>query len=130
MRPWWLGPIPAVVDRLRTSARLAVLIVVLLIPGIGATISYTNVIGGQVDFARNELAGTVVVRQALRALSDTVGGRAPDLAALRAAVAAHPELMLETKLNAVTSAPTGTPAERLAAAVALGALITEAGNTS
>ncbi|WP_203905149.1 methyl-accepting chemotaxis protein [Virgisporangium aliadipatigenens] len=118
------------VDRLRTSARLAVLIVVLLIPGIGATISYTNVIGGQVDFARNELAGTVVVRQALLALSDTVGGRAPDLAALTAAVAEHPELMLETKLKAVRSAGTGTPAERLAAAVALGALITEAGNTS
>jgi methyl-accepting chemotaxis protein len=130
MRPWWLGPILAVVDRLRTSARLAVLIVVLLIPGIGATLSYTNVIGGQVDFARSELAGTAVVRHALVALSDTVGGRTPDLAPLKAAVADHPELALDGELNAVTSAGTGTPTERLTAAVALGALITEAGNTS
>lgn len=129
-RPRIVRPMTAIVDRLRTSARLGVLILVLLVPGIGATYSYIGQINGQVDFAASELSGTVVVRQALLALADTAGGRSPDLGPLRAAVDAHPELALAEEMAAVDDRAAGTPPERLALTGALAAVITEAGNTS
>jgi methyl-accepting chemotaxis protein len=117
----------AIVDRLRTSARLGVLVLVLLIPGIGATYFYIGQINGQVDFASSELSGTVVVRQALDAMAAAVGGDTPDLAALRAAAWAHPELALDEEFAAVEEKATAGPADL---AGALAALVTEAGNTS
>jgi methyl-accepting chemotaxis protein len=111
-----LRPILAVTDRLRTSARLAALVVVLLVPGIVAAVSYTRVIGGQIDFAVSERAGAELLRPALEALADTAAGRDPDLAALRDAASAHPEL-------GVTDVSDGSPG-------ALVDLITEVGNTS
>jgi len=110
-----LRPILAVTDRLRTSARLAALVVLLLVPGIVAAVSYTKVIGGQIDFAVSERAGTVVLRPALEALADVTAGRNPDLGAVRAAANAHPELGLKDI--------TGT-------AAALVDVITELGNSS
>ncbi len=124
-RPALLRPLLAVADRLRTSARLSVLSVVLLVPGLIAVYSYAGVIGGQVDFATLEQAGTVVVRPALVALSDTVAGHSPDLGPLHAAVTAHPELELEKVMSAVAGS-----GGRVSQATALAALITEAGNTS
>jgi methyl-accepting chemotaxis protein len=139
-RPWIVRPMTVVVDRLRTSARLGVLILVLLVPGIGATYSYIGQINGQVDFAVSELSGTVVVREALLALADTAGGGSPDLGPLRAAVDAHPELALTEELAAAEgkaagwvaggAAATATAQERLDLAGALVAVVTEAGNTS
>jgi len=124
-RPALLRPLLAVADRLRTSARLAVLSVVLLVPGLVATYSYAGVIGGQVDFATLEQAGTTVVRPALVALSDTVAGRSPDLDPLQKAVGAHPELKLEKVMSEVAGS-----GGRVSQATALAAFITEAGNTS
>jgi len=129
-RPWLVRPMTVAVDRMRTSARLGALILLLMVPSIGATYAYIGQINGQVDFARSELSGTVVVRQALLAMAATVGGVAPDLAPLRAAARAHPELGLADELAAVEAAATGTPAQRAERAAALAALITEAGNTS
>jgi methyl-accepting chemotaxis protein len=134
-QPWPLVPVLALTDRLRASARLAVLVVVLLIPGAFAATSYLGVIGGQLNFTSQEQAGTVVLPLALDALSDTVAGNKPDLAPLAAATAAHPELALDDALSAVTSAAATLPAalpvrQRVPLATALVALITEVGNTS
>jgi methyl-accepting chemotaxis protein len=124
-RPALLRPLLAVADRLRTSARLAVLSIVLLVPGLIATYSYAGVIGGQIDFASLEQAGTAVVRPALAALSDTVAGQSPDLGPLQKAVGEHPELKLEKVMSAVAGS-----GGRVSQATALAAFITEAGNTS
>jgi len=128
--PWLLRPVLMIVDRLRTSSRLGVLVLALLVPGVVATVSYTGVIGGQIDFATSELSGTVVVRQALTTLSETVAGTGPNLDALRAAARAHPELHLDKSLADLPDNSTGTPAARATLATALVALITDAGNSS
>jgi methyl-accepting chemotaxis protein len=109
-----LRPILAVTDRLRTSARLAALVVVLLVPGIVAAVSYIRVIGGQIDFAVSERAGTNVLRPALEALSDRIAGRQPDLTALREAARRNPGLVEVSGDSAADLAD----------------LITEVGNTS
>jgi methyl-accepting chemotaxis protein len=124
-RPALLRPLLVAADRLRTSARLAVLSVVLLVPGLIATYSYAGVIGGQVDFTTLEQAGTIVVRPALAALSDTVAGKSPDLSPLQAAVHVHPELKLDKVMSAVAGS-----GGRVTQAQALAAFITEAGNAS
>jgi methyl-accepting chemotaxis protein len=132
--PGVLRPVLAIAGRLRTSARLGVLIAVLLVPAVYATWSYVGVVQGQVAFSSAERAGLEVVRPALAAMAETVAGRPVPLDAVRAAVAAHPELSLTAKLDAVTTAAGGsaadTPAGRAALAAALADLVTEAGNTS
>jgi hypothetical protein len=121
----WLAPVLAVTDRLRTSARLAVLMVALLVPGLVATVAYTKNINGQIDFSADEQVGTKVVEPALLALADTVAGRTPDLTALKAAASANPSLELGKVMAAVDPA-----AARTDLAPALAAVVTEAGNTS
>jgi methyl-accepting chemotaxis protein len=127
--PLPLRPALAAADRMRTSLRLGVLVLVLMIPGIVATYGYTTESNSKINFSAAERNGTVVVRPALLALADAVAGRTPDLAALKNAVAQYPDLKLDAALAAVPSA-TGTAADRLALATALAALITEAGNSS
>ncbi|WP_238016392.1 methyl-accepting chemotaxis protein [Dactylosporangium sp. AC04546] len=122
--PVLLRPALWLSDRVRTSTRLAVLCVVLLVPGLGATWAYSSTIGGQVDFAADELDGTEVVHSALSAMTAITAGDAPDLAELRTVVGKHPKLELTEELGAIPSGG-GVPA-----ATALAALITEAGNTS
>jgi methyl-accepting chemotaxis protein len=124
-RPALLAPALWLADRVRTSTRLAVLCVLLLIPGLGATWAYTSSVNGQVDFTSAEVDGTEVVRPALDAMAELAAGRTPDLGPLRAGVAAHPGLALSDEMNAVAAAK-----DPLAAATAIAALITEAGNTS
>ncbi|GAA0725597.1 methyl-accepting chemotaxis protein [Dactylosporangium roseum] len=123
-RPALLAPVLWLSDRVRTSTRLAVLCVVLLVPGLGATYAYSTSVGGQVDFTGSEIHGTEVVRPALAAMVTITSGRAPDLAPLRAAVGDHPELNLGDELGAVPDGG-GVPA-----ATALAALVTETGNRS
>jgi methyl-accepting chemotaxis protein len=134
-RPWFLAPVLAVVDRLRASARLTVLVIVLLVPGVYAAASYLGAVGGQVHFTSMERAGTAVLPPALDALAGTVAGHKPDLGPLSAAASAHPELALDDVMATVTSAVSALPAspsaaQRVPAAEALVALITEIGNTS
>ncbi|HYJ75518.1 MAG TPA: methyl-accepting chemotaxis protein [Kineosporiaceae bacterium] len=135
--PAVLRPALALTGRLRTSARLAALIAVLLVPALYATWSFVTVIGGQVAFTQAERGGVQVLRPALAALATTVGqrdGARVDLSQLRAAAAAHPELGLGEKLAAVQKAAgapdAGTPAGRAATASALVDVVTQIGNAS
>jgi methyl-accepting chemotaxis protein len=120
-----LAPALWLADRVRTSTRLAVLSLVLLVPGLGATWAYTGSVNGQIDFTSAEVDGTEVVHPALDAMAELAAGRGPDLGPLRAEVAAHPDLQLADELNAV-----GAAQGLLPTATAIAALITEAGNTS
>jgi methyl-accepting chemotaxis protein len=128
--PVALRPVLAAADRMRTSVRLGVLVLVLMIPGIVATYSYTSEVDTKIAFSALERDGTLVVRPALLALADTVAGRDPDLGAIRTAAQRLPRLKLTDALAALPASAGSTPATRLAMADALSALITEAGNTS
>jgi diguanylate cyclase (GGDEF)-like protein len=134
--PSVLAPADAVVSRLRTSARLAVVVGLLLVPTVFANWAFAAVIGGQVAFTSSERAGVLVLRPALTALASTVAGRRADLTALHTAASAHPELLLDNQWEAVATAGdalgdgAGTPATRVAMAAALADLITQVGNTS
>ncbi|MGI5242898.1 methyl-accepting chemotaxis protein [Dactylosporangium sp. CA-139066] len=123
-RPRLLVPVLWLSDRVRTSTRLAVLVVVLLVPGLGTTWAYTGSVGGQIDFTAKERAGSEVVLPALTAMADVAAGRAPDLAPLRALVSEHADLNLNGRLAAIPAG--GGPA----AADAIAALVTDAGNNS
>src|SRR5690349_5034173 len=102
--PVWVRPVVALTERLRTSARLVVLILLLLAPALFASWAFAGVIGGQVSFAGSEREGLTVVRPALSALADAVQGKPVDLAELSQAVAAHPDLSAGDQMRAVKSA--------------------------
>jgi diguanylate cyclase (GGDEF)-like protein len=106
-RPRLLLPVLSVTDRLRTRSRLLVLVALLLVPSMLGAGSFALVIGGQVQFAEYERAGVRVVGPAVAAMAEAAAGRDPDLTALTAAVAAHPELHAEGALTAVAEAPDG-----------------------
>lgn len=133
-RPWILAPALMVTDRLRTSARLAAIMALLLVPGVTATWSFTSTINGQISFARSERTGVVVLRPALQALTTTVSGGTPDIDGLASVVQAHPELSVNTSLEAVRTATRGqalsTPTGRADAAAAIVTLISDVGNNS
>ncbi len=130
--PWWLVPALFVSDRLRTSARLLALVLVLLVPGVLAIWSYAGVVDGQIGFAARERAGVTVLRPALASLAATVQGGRPDLGALTSAARAS-GLRIDsplTEVDAAASAGTATPATRARLAAALAGLITAVGNDS
>ncbi|AGL15228.1 methyl-accepting chemotaxis protein [Actinoplanes sp. N902-109] len=114
--PLLLRPVLAAADRMRTSLRLGTLVLVLMVPGAVATTGYVREMHTKISFSASERDGLEVVRPALTALAGTVSGGAPDLAAVRAAVARHPELHLN-------------PGD-LTSATGLAALVTDAGNNS
>ncbi|MEV6493214.1 hypothetical protein AB0M20_32020 [Actinoplanes sp. NPDC051633] len=116
--PVLLRPVLLAADRMRTSLRLGALVLVLTVPGIVATWAYTAEVNATIAFSAAEEEGTDVVEPALLALADTVAGRTADLAAVRDAMAAEPDLKLTTDI------PDGAAPEVLAA------LITEVGNNS
>ncbi|GAA3940231.1 methyl-accepting chemotaxis protein [Actinoplanes auranticolor] len=128
--PALLRPVLPLADRMRTSTRLAALILVLMIPGIVATSAYVREARAQIAFSEAERQGLEVVRPALLALAATVAAKEPDLAGVRAAVAAHPDLRLEDSVRAVPGRLGPTPIQRFALATALAGLITDAGNNS
>jgi methyl-accepting chemotaxis protein len=115
-QPALLRPVLLAADRMRTSLRLGALVLVLMVPGIAATYAYISEVNSKIAFSALERNGTDVVRPALLALADTIAGRSPDLAALRAAAARLPQLKAHVP-DAVDAA-------------ALGGLVTEVGNTS
>jgi len=135
--PLLLRPVLAVTDRMRTSARLGVLVAVLLAPALVAGWAFAGVMGSQIAFSQAERTGVLVLRPALGVLVEVVAGRRPDLTELSAAVRAHPELDAGEALDAVTAAVDalpasgeGTAAGRLAVATAAAALVSQVGNTS
>src|SRR4051794_26351245 len=93
-RPLLLRPMLAACDHLRTGLRLLVLIVVLVVPGAGATAMYTVVRGHQIAFSSAERDGAEVVKPLLTALTALAAGTAPDLDSVRSALAAYPGLGL------------------------------------
>jgi hypothetical protein len=123
--PRLLVPVLSLTDRLRTRSRLLVLVALLLVPSLLAAGSFAMVIGGQVQFAEYERAGVHVVRPALQAMTTSAAGLEPDLTALAAAVAAHPELGAEPALDAVVEAADGP-----ARVSALAALVATVGDSS
>jgi methyl-accepting chemotaxis protein len=128
--PVLLRPVLPLADRMRTSMRLGVLVLVLMVPGIFATSGYVLQARDRIAFSSAERDGLAVVRPTLLALADTVAAREPDLAAVRDAVRDHPELALENSVRAVPNRLGPTPIQRFALATALAGLITDAGNTS
>jgi methyl-accepting chemotaxis protein len=120
----------ALTARLRTSARLGVLVVVLLIPTIVATASFSSAVGSQIAFADSESGGLVVLTPALDLLVATTAGQQPDLAPLTEAASHYPALA--KSMDKVTAAAAGatTPQGRVVLASSLVDLITDVGNTS
>ncbi|MFD0525599.1 hypothetical protein [Paractinoplanes durhamensis] len=129
-RPLLLRPMLAVCERLRTSMRLLILVVVLVVPGALATAMYSVVRGNQIDFSMAEREGADAVRPMLLALADTVAGEEPDLAAVRRVATDQPGLGLAKVSRAMPELGDGSPARRLEVAGSLAAMITEAGNSS
>jgi methyl-accepting chemotaxis protein len=128
--PALLRPVLPIADRMRTSLRLGALVMVLMIPGIFATSGYVLQARSRIAFSTAERQGLAVVRPALLALANAVAAREPDLAAVREAVAAHPDLRLADSMRAVPGRLGPTPIQRFALATALAGLITDAGNNS
>ena len=132
--PAVLRPGLAVVDRMRTSLRLGVLVALLLLPVLVATWAFTTTMNGQIAFSARERAGVVVVGPALKQLVRVAAGQRPDLTGVERGVAAHPELDAGTELEAVRTAldaaSAWTPTDRLAVATELSALVTKVGDTS
>src|SRR4051794_7989688 len=130
--PLVLRPVTLLIRRLRTSARLGVLVAVLLIPAIVATASFASVIGGQIAFARSERGGVVVLRPALDALATVATGQPVDLGEWPAAAKPYPALhkSVETVTAAAARSGSATPTGRVAVAQSLVDLITQIGNSS
>ncbi|HEU5109015.1 MAG TPA: methyl-accepting chemotaxis protein [Micromonosporaceae bacterium] len=117
-------------DRMRTGPRLAVLALLLMVPGVVATAAYTLEINSSIAFSAAEERGTEVVRVTLLAMADTAAGGTPDLDAVRRVAGEYPDLRLDDAVAAIPDLGDGSPARRVELGTALGALVTEAGNTS
>ena len=128
--PALLRPVLAVSDRIRTGTRLGVVVLALLIPGGVATGMYTAETTADLRFSTREEQGADVLRPALAALAETAAGRTPDLAAVRAAAEANPELGVSDAAAAVPEIGSGSAVGRLGTATGLAALISVVGNNS
>src|SRR5690349_19883181 len=103
--PRALAPVDALVSRLRNSARLALIVVLLVVPAALANGAFWTSITGQLAFSDAERSGVVVLRPALADLAATVGPHGTvTLDALGKAVAAHPELAAQQQWQAVRTA--------------------------
>ena len=124
----------ALAGRWSTGARLTVLVILLLVPGLLATWSYTATIDGEIGFGERELAGTRVLAAALDAMAATTAGEAPDLAALRRAVEDAGELDVDAAWqdveSAAASADPASPAGRAQLDAALAGFVTAVGDDS
>jgi methyl-accepting chemotaxis protein len=128
--PTVLRPVLRITDRIRTATRLSVVVLALLVPGALATGMYTAVTTSDITFSSREEEGADALRPALTALTDTVAGRTPDLAAVRAAAGEHPDLEITDTVAAVPETGDGSVEARIATATALAAVVTEIGNRS
>ncbi|GGN95666.1 methyl-accepting chemotaxis protein [Actinoplanes lobatus] len=128
--PVLLRPMLRITDRIRTATRLGVVVLALLVPGALATGMYTAVNSSKINFSTREREGSEVLRPVLVALTDTAAGRTPDLAAVRAAADAHPDLEVSETAAAVPEVGGNSLPERIATATALAKLVTEVSNES
>ena len=136
---WRQGPVHGhggraskALSRRRPTTRLGLLVAVLPVPTIVATWWFVGILGTQVPFCANEPDGVTVLGPARTALTATVVGDVPDLAAVRSAVPAEPGLGLTASMDAVHAVAAGaaTPGSRGRLASALVDLITATGNNS
>jgi methyl-accepting chemotaxis protein len=122
--------------RLRNSARLALIVVLLVVPAGMANGAFWTSITGRLAFSDAERSGVDVLRPALAQLAATVDPHGTvALDAVGRAVAAHPELSAQQQWQAVRTAAqalatTDGAANRAGLATALVDLITQVGNTS
>jgi len=123
--PALLRPTLLLVDRLRASARLAVLVVVLLVPGIFATYSYSAAMAGQIAFSQNEEVGIEALAPILTELAAVAAGQQPDSAAMTALAGEYPDYQLDEPAAELAAAQTAD-----AQASALVAMATAVGNYS
>ncbi|MFI5958555.1 methyl-accepting chemotaxis protein [Cryptosporangium sp. NPDC051539] len=129
--PVTLRPVLGVLDRLRTTSRLGVVIVLLLVPGLIATVEYSLSEHEQIAFSDAERDGAHVLNPTLHALATVVGGGDLDLTATERAAGEESQLRLGDEVAAIRAAGgTGTAAGRQKVAETLGALATEIGNAS
>lgn len=128
--PMMLRPALVIAERMKTGPRLGVLALLLVIPGVLATYSYSAEIGARIALSTLEIEGTRVVVPALQALADSTGGGTPDLAGLRRTARQHPGLNLNQATAQLPDTVGDSPAERLSASEALNQLITDTGNNS
>jgi methyl-accepting chemotaxis protein len=124
---WLLRPGLWLNDRLRTSSRLAALLILLLIPGLLASWSFAQTMTAQISFAHRERIGLQVLVPALAVTAEVAQGRAPELTALTTAVQAA-DIGLDQALATLRGAvATGSTAARTQA---VADFITEVGNAS
>jgi methyl-accepting chemotaxis protein len=132
--PSLLRPVLALAGRWNTSARLSVLVVLLLVPGLFATWSFTATIGGQIAFSDRQRTGTRVLTAALQAMAATAAGDRVDVDAVRRAALAEEDLELGAALDevatAAAAADNASPAGRARVNEALAGLVTAVGNDS
>ncbi|GAA2674351.1 methyl-accepting chemotaxis protein [Actinoplanes palleronii] len=110
--------------------RLGMVVLVLLVPGALATGMYAAEKASDLAFTDRERQGVGVLGPMLTALADITAGRDPDLAAIRAVVAEHPDLDIGDELAAVPEIGSGGAAARIATATALVTLISAVGDDS
>jgi methyl-accepting chemotaxis protein len=125
--PRLLRPAMWLNDRLRTSARLVALLILLLVPGLLASWSFASAMTAQTDFSRLERAGLDVLEPALLAITAAAAGQPVELTAVSAAVLEHDDLALTEALEKVKA---DSVKGGLVATQALADFITEVGNTS
>ncbi|GLY27890.1 methyl-accepting chemotaxis protein [Kineosporia sp. NBRC 101731] len=125
-KPAFLRPSLAVTDRLRSSSRLILVIVMLLIPGAVATWSFAAVMDEQTSFAGHERVGVDVLKPVLDEMVQVLAGQTPDLAALTALAGDHPELRLDDAVQGLRDGG----ADPIAQIDALTQLVTAIGNYS
>jgi methyl-accepting chemotaxis protein len=132
--PPLLRPMLALAGRWNTSARLSVLVVLLLAPGLLATWSFTSAMNGQIAFSERERLGNDVLGVTLEQMARTVAGEAVDLEAIHRAAEENDELELTGALAAVETAAAdadaSSPAGRARVNEALADLVTVIGNDS
>jgi methyl-accepting chemotaxis protein len=129
--PTLLLPALSLLDRLRTTSRLGVVIALLLVPGLVATVAYTYGEAGQISFSSSERDGVEVLKPALAAMATLTGSHELELGPTASAVHAHSDLGLDAELSSVRqTADLNTAAGRLPVVEALAALVSEAGNAS
>ncbi len=101
--------------------RLGALAALLIVPT-GVAGSYNFIMSyDDISFSQRELAGTAVGRPVLDAMVASALGQEPDIAAIQAAVDAHPSLDLTDAMRLLTQYPltVGTASERAATTHAL-----------
>lgn len=129
--PLGLRPMLAAADRLRTSARLAVLVGVMLVPALVATTGFSSTINAQIAFSASERGGLSVLGPVLHAMTTAGTGGTVGVAGIAAVVDAADSISARSNITKAVDAVGAVSGEsRLAVVEALTSLVTEVGDHS